>query len=231
MTMKYSNLIIWLIGVGLIILLCVLVSGWLDDSRVLWLDGGVLVCVYTLFVYVYGGLYYSREEFARDVPAAGVRLPALWLYAALSVAGIAAGLAWRLDFSWQTFYQLCFLFLMIVGLLLGNASTERLHQVADTSQQRGQSKEQLVTLAQQLRIAASVNTAIDAELRGSINKLSERMAYISPSSTPAAAALEKSLRGTVVQIQDALNNGADTPILAPIVEKAATLLTQRIKTY
>jgi len=229
--MKYSNLIVWLIGVGLIILLCVLSAGLFEDSRLLFLDGGVLICAYTLFIYVYGGLFYSREEFARDVPAAGVRIPALWLYVSLSIIGIVLGLVYSVSFSWQTFYQLCFLFLMTVGLLLGNASTERLHKVADTSQQRGQSKDQLVALAQQLRIAASVNTAIDAELRGSINKLSERMAYISPSGTPAAAALDNSLRGTVMQIQDALNNGADTSILAPIVEKAATLLSQRIKTY
>ena len=229
--MKYSNLIVWLIGVGLIILLCVLSAGLFEDSRLLFLDGGVLICAYTLSIYVYGGLFYSREEFARDVPAAGVRIPALWLYVVLSVIGIVLGLVYSVSFSWQTFYQLCFLFLMIVGLLLGNASTERLHKVADTSQQRGQSKDQLVALAQQLRISASINTSIDAELRGSINKLSERMAYISPSTTPAATALEHSLRSTVLQIQEALDNGVEASTLVPIVDKASTLLSQRIKTY
>lgn len=229
--MKYSKLIVWLIGVGLIILLCVLPAGLFEDSRLLYLDGGVLICAYTLFIYVYGGLFYNREEFARDVPAAGVRIPALWLYVSLSIIGIVLGLVYSVSFSWQAFYQLFLLFLMIVGLLLGNASTERLNKVADTSQQRGQSKDQLVALAQQLRISASINTAIDAELRGSINKLSERMTYISPSTTPAATALEQSLKSTVLQIQEALDNGTKASSIIPIVDKASTLLSQRIKTY
>lgn len=229
--MKYTNLIIWFIGVGLIFLLCFLVSDYFKDSRVLFLDGGVLICAYTLFIYVYEGLFYSHEEFARDVPAAGVRIPALWLYISLSIIGIVLGFAYSVSFSWQTFYQMCFLFLMIVGLLLGNASTERLHKVADASQQRGQSKEQLVTLAQQLRIAVSVNTVIDTELRESINKLCERMTYITPCSSSVAAALENSLRNSVIQIQQGLDEGVKTPTLTPIVEKALALLSQRIKTY
>lgn len=229
--MKYSNLIIWLIGVGLIIFLCILSAGIFEDSRLLFLDGGVLICAYTLSIYVYGGLFHSREEFTRDVPAAGVRISAFRLYAALAVIGIILGLVYSVSFSWQTFYQLCFLFLMIVGLLLSNATTDRLRKVADTSQQRGQSRDQLVALAQQLRITASVNTAIDVELRGSINKLSERMAYISPSNTPTATSLEHSLKSTVLQIQEALDNGADASTLTSIVEKATILLSQRIKTY
>ena len=132
--MKNSNIIIWLLGTGLIVLLCILLSGYFTDLRILFLDGGVLVCVYSLFIYVYGSLYYDKEEFARDVPAAGICIPALWLYSALALAGIAAGYFAAISFSWQTFYQLCFLLLMIAGLLLGKASTERLHQVADNSQ-------------------------------------------------------------------------------------------------
>ena len=120
---------------------------------------------------------------------------------------------------------------MIVGLLLGNASTERLHRVADMSQQRGQQKELLITLAHQLRVAASTNTTLDAELLESIKKLSERMTYITPSNTPAATALERSLKSVVVEIQEALDSGADASTLTPIVDKATVLLSQRIKTY
>ena len=114
--------------------------------------------------------------------------------------------------------------------MFGAASTERMHKVADTSQQRNQSKDQLVALAQQLRITASVTT-LDAETRTSINKLCERLTYISPSDTPAAIALEKSLRSTILQIQECLDNGKDMATLSTIVEKATTLLSQRIKTY
>lgn len=229
--MKNSNIIIWLLGVGLIVILCVLLAGYFNELRLLLLDGGVLICVYSLFIYVYGGLYYDREEFARDVPAAGVRIPALWLYSTLALTGIVAGYAYSVSFSWQTFYQMCFLFLMIVGLLLGKASTERLHQVANNSQQLQQSKEQLVSLAQHLRVAASVNTSIDAELKASISRLSERIGYISPSTSPMAKGLEDSLKGTVKQLQDMLNSGASLDTLSGELQKAETLLSQRLKTY
>lgn len=229
--MKNSNIIIWLLGVGLTVILCVLLAGYFNELRLLLLDGGVLICVYSLFIYVYGGLYYGREEFARDVPAAGVRIPALWLYSTLALTGIVAGYAYSVSFSWQTFYQMCFLFLMIVGLLLGKASTERLHQVANNSQQLQQSKEQLVSLAQHLRVVASVNTSIDAELKASISRLSERIGYISPSTSPMAKGLEDSLRGTVKQLQDMLNSGASLDTLSGELQKAETLLSQRLKTY
>lgn len=229
--MKNSNIIIWLLGVGLIVILCVLLAGYFNELRLLLLDGGVLICVYSIFIYVYGGLYYDREEFARDVPAAGVRIPALWLYSTLALTGIVAGYAYSVSFSWQTFYQMCFLFLMIIGLLLGKASTERLHQVANNSQQLQQSKEQLVSLVQQLRVAASVNTSIDADLKTSISRLSERIEYISPSTSPMAKGLEDSLRGSVKQLQDMLNSGASVDTLSGELQKAETLLSQRLKTY
>lgn len=229
--MKYSKLIVWLIGVGLIILLSHLCSGLIKNSGTLLLDGVVLICAYSLTLYVYGGLFYSNKEFARDIPAAGVRIYALWLYVILSILGIVLGIVYSVSFSWQIFYQLCFLFMILIGLMFGAASTERMHKVADTSQQRNQSKDQLVALAQQLRITASVNTTLDAETRTSINKLCERLTYISPSDTPVAIALEKSLRSTILQIQECLDNGKDMAILSTIVEKATTLLSQRIKTY
>jgi len=229
--MKNSNIIIWLLGTGLIVLLCILLSGYFTDLRILFLDGGVLVCVYSLFIYVYGSLYYDKEEFARDVPAAGVRIPALWLYSALALAGIAAGYFAAISFSWQTFYQLCFLLLMIAGLLLGKASTERLHQVADNSQLLQQSKESLVAAAQQLRIAASVSTTLDGELKTGIGKLSERIGYISPSTTHTAKGLEDALRSSVERIQDLLNSSADPEAVSAELEKAQTILSQRLKTY
>lgn len=229
--MKNSKIIIWLMGVGLIILLCILSAGLFRDMRLLLLDGGVLICIYSLFIYVYGGLYHDSEEFARDVPAAGVRIPALWLYATLSLAGIIIGILYTITFSWQSFYQLCFLFLMMTGLLLGKASTERLHGVANTSQNRQQSKEQLFDIGQQLRIAASVNTSIDSDLKIRINKLAERIGLISPSTTPAAKGLEESLKGSVLQIQDLLNSSENIETISAEVEKAFAILSQRLKTY
>ena len=231
MNLKYSKLIVWLIGVGLIALLGHLSSGLFKDSKTLLLDAGVLICAYSMFLHVYGGLFYNSKDFARDIPAAGVRIFVLWIYIILSILGIVLGIVYSVSFSWQTFYQLCFLFLMLIGLMLGASSTERMHKVADRSQQRSQPKEQLAAMAQQMRISASINTTIDADLRTSINKLCERVAYISPSNPPTAVALEKALMSALGQIQEGLDNGADTSALNPAVEKATTLLSQRIKTY
>lgn len=229
--MKNSNIIIWLLGVVLIVLLCVLCADYFSDMRVLLLDGAVLMCSYSLLIYVYGGLYYDKEEFARDVPAAGVRIPALWVYVILALVGILAGYAYSISFSWQVFYQLCFLFLMTGGLLLGKASTDRLHQVADNSQQVQFSKEQLVRAVQKLRISASVSGTIDDETKERVNKLAERIGYISPSTTLEAKSLEDSLTNSINRIQDLLNGGSNADVVFAELEKAQTLLSQRLKTY
>lgn len=229
--MKNFNIIFWLLGIGLIVLVCVLLSDYFSDLRILLLDGGVLMCVYSLFIYVYGGLYYDSDEFARDVPAVGVRIPALWLYATLALLGVVGGFAAAVSFSWQTLYQMCFLLLMIAGLLLGKASTERLHQVANNSQRLQQSKESLVSAAQQLRISAVTNTELDSNLKTGINKLSERIGYISPSTTAAAKELEDSLKISIERLRDLLNSGETQEVFAAELEKAQTVLSQRLITY
>ena len=229
--MKYSSVIIWLVGLALIALLCFLVSDYFLDQRLLYLDGGVLICIYTLFLYVYSGLFTNSEEFARDMPAIGIRIPAFWLYSALAAIGIIIGFAYAVSFTWQTFYQLCFLFIMLVGLLTSAFSTERLHHIADTSQQRQQPKEQLVNMAQQLRVTASTNKKVDDETRKSIDRMAERITFISPSNSPLALSLETSLSQSFNNIHELLNSSFSPTVLADEIEKAQLLLTQRMKTY
>lgn len=229
--MKYSSVIIWLVGLALIALLCFLVSDYFLDQRLLYLDGGVLICIYTLFLYVYSGLFTNAEEFARDMPAIGIRIPAFWLYSALAVIGIIAGFVYAVPFTWQTFYQLCFLFIMLVGLLTSAFSTERLHHIADTSQQRQQPKEQLVNMAQQLRVTASTNKNVDDKTRKSIDRIAERVTFISPSNSPLALSLETSLSQSLNNIHELLNSSFSPTVLADEIEKAQSLLSQRMKTY
>ena len=112
--MKISNFFIWLIGVGLIVFLCVLLSGAFEDKKVLILDGSVLVIAYTLALYVYGGLLVSTVKFASDVPATGVKMYALWTYVPLIFSCIVMGYAYRVSFNWQLFLQACFLFVFVV---------------------------------------------------------------------------------------------------------------------
>lgn len=227
--MRNSTIIIWLLGVGLIVLLCVLTADLFRELRLLVLDGVVLICVYSLFIYVYGGLYYNKEEFARDVPAAGVRIPSLWCYSILAFIGIVLGRVYSVSFSWQTFYQMCFLFLMIIGLLISKASTDRLHKIADDSQQLQQSKEELLDVAHQLRTAASVDTSLEAELVLEIKKLVERVGYISPNTSPLAKNLDNLLKGSICNIYDMLNKTESNDMIYSELDKAQSILSQRLK--
>ena len=163
--MKLSNLLIWLIGIGLIVVLCVLVSGLFEEKSILLLDTAVVMICWTLVLYVYSGLFVSQEEFASDVPATGVKLYSLWVYCPLAFLCIFAGVAYKIPFKWQLFIQACFLFLFIIGLIISNASVERLATVANKSQMRHASKDNLSALAQQMKLAASLNKTIDPEIQ------------------------------------------------------------------
>ena len=226
-----KSFIVWFLGIGLIVLFWVLVAEYFTELRFLLLDGGVTICAYTLFLYVYSGLFREHEEFSRGMPATGVHLTALWLYVTLAIGGIIIGYGYSISFSWQMLYQLACLFLMIIGFFVGNASTERLDVVEEANQQRHQAKDQMVALSQQLRIANSINSSVDAALKGSINKLCERIGYITPSTSPTAKVLEDSLRKSINQLIEMLNSGIDATSLEGELKKAQNILSQRIKTY
>ena len=229
--MKLSNLLIWLIGIGLIIVLSVLVSGLIEDKSVLLLDTVVLMICWTLALYVYGGLFVSQEEFASDVPAIGVKLYSLWTYCPLAILCIFAGYAYKIPFKWQLFIQACFLFLFIIGLIISNASVERLTVVANKSQERHVSKDNLSALAQQMKLVASLNHSIDPEIQKEISKFTERVGYISPSNTPAAVMQEEMLRNSMGHLTTLAQSNAPVDQLLKELEDAKTILSQRMKTY
>ena len=229
--MKLSNILIWLIGIGLIVVLSVLVSGLFEDKSVLLLDTAVLMICWTLALYIYGGLFVSQEEFASDVPATGVKLYSLWTYCPLAFLCIFVGYAYKIPFKWQLFIQACFLFLFIIGLIISNASVERLTEVANKSQVRHASKDNLSALAQQMKLAASLNHSIDQEIQKEISKFAERVGYISPSNSPAAILQEDMLRSSIGHLSSLVQSNAPIDQLLKELEDAKTILSQRIKTY
>lgn len=229
--MKYINIVLWMIGAGLLVLLCLLLSEQFSDLFVLYLDGCVLLGVYTLWLYIYGGLFAKREVFAHDVPAVGFRLHAFWLYAVLSVTGIAIGIAYAVSFIWQVFYQICFLFPMLFGLLMGSLSAGRLDSVAEQSAQCQQPKELLLDLARQLQVKVSGNTAFTPAFQQDISRLVERIAYISPSTSSQAVELERQLQISIRRLQQQCNSGLPAERLSEELERTNELLSQRIKTY
>ena len=229
--MKLSNLLIWLIGIGLIVVFSVLVSGLFEDKSVLLLDTTVLMICWTLALYVYGGLFVSQEEFASDVPATGVKLYSLWTYCPLAILCIFVGYAYQIPFNWQLLIQACFLFLFIIGLIISNASVERLTAVANKSQVRHASKDNLSALAQQMKLAASLNHSIDMEIQKEISKFAERVGYISPSNSPAAILQEDMLRSSIGHLSSLVQSNAPIDQLLKELEDAKSILSQRIQTY
>ena len=229
--MKLSNIIIWLTGIGLIAFLCVLVSSLFEDKSILLLDAVVLIICWTLALYIYGGLFVSKEEFASDVPAMGVKLYSLWTYCPLAFLCIYAGYVYKIPFKWQLFIQACLLFLFIIGLVISNASVRRLEVVANNSQVRHASKDNLSSLAQQMGLAASLNHSIDPEIQKEISKFVERVGYISPSDSPAAILQEDMLRSSIGHLTSMVQSNASIDQLLKGLEDAKTILSQRIKTY
>lgn len=229
--MKYSKFIIWLVGIGLIVFLSVLVSSLFEEKSILLLDTAVLIISYTLALYIYGGLFASQEEFASDVPATGVKMYALWLYCPLAFLCIIFGYVYKIPFNWQLFIQACFLFLIIIGLIISNASVERLTEVANKSQTRHATTDNLSAMAQQMRLAASLNKTIDPEIQKEISKFAERVGYISPSNSPAAVMQEDMLRSSIGHLASLVQSNAPLDQLLKELEDAKTILSERIKTY
>lgn len=229
--MNKSKLFIWLTGIGLIVFLAVLVSGLFEDKSILLLDTVVLMIIYTLSLYIYGGLFVSQEEFASDVPATGVKMYTLWTYCPLAILCVICGYAYKIPLKWQLFIQACLLFLFIIGLIISNASVERLAKVANKSKERHASIDNLSTLAQQMKLAASLNKNIDSETQKDISKFVERVGYISPSNTPAAIMQADMLRSSISHLVSLVQSNAPLEELINELENAKTILSQRIKTY
>ena len=225
--MKISNFFIWLIGVGLIVFLCVLLSGAFEDKKVLILDGSVLVIAYTLALYVYGGLFVSTEKFASDVPATGVKMYALWTYVPLIFSCIVMGYAYRVSFNWQLFLQACFLFVFVVWLIVANASVNRMSEVATKSQVRHANTDMLAAKAAQMKLDKTISPDIQTE----ISKFVERVGYVSPSSSAAANMQENMLSSSIDRIMSLVNSNASIDQLLSELENAKTILSQRLRTY
>lgn len=229
--MKISNFFIWLIGVGLIVLLCVLLSGAFQDRTVLILDGTILVIAYTLFLYVYGGLFVSTDKFASDVPATGVKLYALWSYVPLVLSCMAVGYAYKISFNWQLFLQACLLFVFVVWLIVANASVNRMSEVATKSQVRHSNTDMLVAKAAQMQLAVSLNKSISSDIQAEISKFVERVGYVSPSSSAAANMQESLLNSSIDRIMSLVNSNASNDQLIAELDNAKTILSQRLRTY
>ena len=229
--MKTSIIYIWLIGLGLIVFLSILVSSLFDAKSILLLDALVLMISYTVALYIYGGLFVSQEKFASDFPATGVKLYTFWVYCSLAFFCIIIGFVYKIPFKWQLFFQTCFLFFLTIGMIMSKASVNRLTEVANKSQARQVSKEKLSDMAQQMKLAASLNKTIGSEIQMDISKFVERVGYISPSNSSTAIMLENMLKRSIENLASLVQSNAPLDQLLNELEDAKTILSQRIRTY
>jgi len=231
MLMNISKLIIWLLGVGIIVFLSVLANGLFEDNRVLFLDVLVLIIDYSLMVFVYGELFLSREKFAAGVPGLGVKFYTYGFYSICAIVFIFLGLILQIPFYWQLFIQVCLLALVVGGLLFSNASDDALGRVANQSQSRHANTDNLALVAQQLQLSASLSHSLDSVVKSEIQKMSERVGYITPSSSSAAHLQEDLLRNSINSLITLVNTNAPVGQVYTELEKAKEILSQRLKTY
>ncbi len=229
--MKYSSIIIWMLGMGLIVFLCVLVSGWFPDKYMLLTDAVVMMIGWSLIVFVLGGVFATRDEFGQGMPGLGVKMFTVSTYVVLSLLCIVFGRVAEIPLKWQLFLQFVLLFLVVVGLLTSYAASGRMNYIAQESEERHAPVADLSMIAQQVVMASQLNRSLDATLQSDIRKLAERIGYITPSASANAQLQEGMLRSSVNRLMSLINSQAPTDQIAAEVETAKSLIAQRLRTY
>lgn len=226
-----KSILLWLIGVALIVFLCFLSKDLLEDQNILYLDGGALICCYTLWLYTIGILFAPKEVFSDNVSSTGINMFTFSTYVCLVFLGIFIGYWYHLSFGIQLFYQLCFLFVVFLGALASNAASQKIVSVSTQSEMRHQTKNDLLLLAQQIQYSSSVNHSLPNNIKENIDKIVERIGYISPSDSDLAKAQEEKLNESLWRLSKLMT---DTPVIERIdqeIELTNDILKQRIKTY
>ena len=229
--MKLQNIIIWFLGMGLITLLGYLTYDWFSDRYVFYLNLAIIVCCYTLPFYVYSGTFGFREEFEGEVPSTGVRIYILWSYIFMALSMIALGKFLHLSFLWQLFFHLSFLFLVVIGLLLANASVTRLGAVSNQSIMKQKNKEELTIVAHKALLIATNNKSMDPSILSDLINFVEKIAYITPSNSSAAQIIESELQESISTLATLISSRAENESISNSLEKAKNILSQRMKIY
>ena len=228
--MQNTRYIIGALGIVLIIALGFLLQDLFPCVEVLVLDVAVVIAVYVASVYMFSSFLRSTGEFSGSVPGLGANMYTIIFYIILALGGVLLGFFAEIAFKWQLFGQICFIVMLVSGLLVGQTANQRQNKVVQKSESNFKSKEQLLTSAQLLKTAALSNVN-DENLREAINKFAERINYLSPSQSEMARALETKLSSCISQLQTLVNQGADSDMISKELEMANQILKQRIQTY
>lgn len=227
--MKNMRYIFLVLGIGLIIALGVMLKDYFSDTSVLVLDIFVSCVAYAALFYSFSAVMAPSEDVSRGVAGLGVRMWVAGLYAVLAIGMVLIGYFVPIDFKWQLLVQIALLVLLASGLFGGMMANQRLNQVEANSQLNHAAKLDLAYRGQQLKLAAiGMN---DADMQRDVNKLAERLSYITPSHSPMAITLDDQLAKVVDSMTSMLSSGTTGEAFEQQMKRADMLLKQRMQTY
>lgn len=227
--MKNLRYIFLVLGIGLIIALGILLKDYFDDTAVWVLDLVVSCVAYSALFYSFSAIMAPAEDVSAGVAGMGIRMWVAGFYTLLAVGMGVAGFFVPIDFKWQLLVQIGLLVVLASGLFGGMMANQRLNQVEANSQLNQAAKLDLSYRGQQLKLAAIGMS--DTELQRTINKLADRMNYITPSHSPMAITLDDQLAKVVDGMVSMLSSGTNGEALEQQLQRADMLLKQRMQTY
>ncbi len=227
--MKYLRYIFGALGIVLIIVLFIFVKEYFPDPAVWALDLVVACIAAAAAVYSFSAVMGSNEEVAANVAGMGVHIWVTGVYIVLAIAVGLIGFSVPVDFKWQLLIQLALLVMLASGIFGGHMANQRLNGVEVRSQLNHAARESLVFKSQQLKVAVIALT--DEDLRSRINKLCDRIGFITPSHSPMAVNIENQISLCLDTIEQLVNAREPAENVIQQLNRAELLLKQRIQTY
>lgn len=231
MNTRILSIIISIIGQGIIIAGFLLFRGN-TPNNILWLDIIVSSIVYwSIAANMIGPALIPIDDPAGSSGGGlGIKWVAQLTYALLSIGVmVTCGLmAWNgqpIAFKWQAIIQAGLLFLLLAGLLASRSATEKVAAVHDSRRQAMSGKEDLRYAMADLAHIASVNPGVPPAVTTRLRQLSDLTRYITPSASPAAAAIERQIFSYANNLRSTLEAYG---MNAPDIERTIDLLSAEL---
>ena len=197
-----------LLGYGLIIG-GFIVFGKSIESDVKVLDIISLCVIYTIFVgFAIFPLIDRRDPAHKEVGMMGVQFYTLQLSCVLSLAVIAIGIIYEIQFKYQLFAQLIALFILLIGFAGARHAGEKVQKVHSKESLLIGRKESMMRVMDDLMDDMSTVTDIEPTVKNKLTSIHESIRFISPSSNPQAEAFDNRFCQTVENLRVLMRNMA-----------------------
>lgn len=186
---KILNIIVYILGVGLI---CAVFFALLPDiltENVFWVDLAVSVVVFTLFMFNMGRLVHSNDDMNTNWGSLGVRWFFMWTYAILAASGMVWMYFAALSFSIQIIIQSAFLLLLLFGFLFTMVINKQVRNVAQQQRADSTGLTDMKNIVARFEIHISSKNP-DKNIVSTLNEIKDNIRYMSPSPNTMALELE-----------------------------------------